>query len=247
MTTSISKNEKQLVNEYCQREKFNNPLYVCTPDNEKITKGFFCTLTVNGETFCTPNWEKSKKLAELEAAKLAVKKLTITDEGLSANKRKQAPKDEDGKTEGKESKKGKTNYPNGKDPAWIAIEKVEDIYKYLTDEVLAQEFKSFLHCKAQEEKKPYPLFTHEEVEGKGYTAKLTYDGKDYKSLGVMMTKKQAEQSASEVCLRALGDFPAVSSEDQYTIQIYKGGKAIPKKTWTPPTTTAESNAVVAAT
>ena len=39
----------------------------------------------------------------------------------------------------------------------------------------------------------------------------------------MLSKKQAEQSASEVCLRSLGDFPAVSKE-KYTIQVYKGGQ-----------------------
>lgn len=219
----VTKNEKQLVNEYCQREKLPNPAYVCTPDNEKITKGFFCTLTVNGETFSTPNCEKTKKNAELVAAKLAVKKLSITEVKSTKQKSK------NGEANGVDTKpKVKTDHPDGKDPAWITIEKVEDIYKYLTDEVLAQEFKSFLHCKAQEEKKSYPVFEHTEVANEGFTATVTYDGKSYNSLGLMMSKKQAEQSASEVCLRALGDFPAVT-EDKYTIQIYKGGKSNPPK------------------
>jgi len=110
-----------------------------------------------------------------------------------------------------------------KDPEWITIEKVEDIYKYLTDEVLAQEFKAFLHCKAQEEKKGYPVFVTKDAQPKGFTSTVTYDGKDYHSLGVMMSKKQAEQSAAEVCLRSLGDFPDVP-KDKYTIQVYRGGQ-----------------------
>merc|ERR1712054_705554 len=38
-----------------------------------------------------------------------------------------------------------------------------------------------------------------------------------------MSKKQAEQSAAEVCLRTLGDFPNVA-KDKYTIQVYRGGQ-----------------------
>ena len=224
----VVKNEKQLVNEHCQREKLPNPNYICTPDQEKTPNGFFCTLTVNGQTFCTSNWQKSKKNAELEAAKLACKKLNIVQTKSDKTPAAKNVINEDEPTPLVPAAIGKPGQPEGKQPDWITIEKVEDIYKYLTDEVLAQEFRSFLYCKAQGEKKPYPTFTHTEVKDNGFTAVVTYDEKQYNSLGFMMTKKQAEQSASEMCLRALGDFPAVS-DDKYTIQIYKGDVSKQKK------------------
>ena len=39
----------------------------------------------------------------------------------------------------------------------------------------------------------------------------------------MLTRKQVEQSASEICLRSLGYLPAAVLDDNYTIQPYKGG------------------------
>lgn len=235
------KNAKQLVNEYCQREKLPNPAYVCTPDREKSPNGYFCVLTVSGQTFRTINVIKSKKNAELEAAKLACEKLKIQAQSTEPKESKKSaakninptgqPKTNGVTTTDDKTTVKKTEKPTVKEPGWITIEKVEDIYKHLSDEVLAQEFKSFLHCKAQEEKKDYPVFTVNEVkegECQGFTCVVKYDGKDYKSLGLMNSKKQAEQSASEVCLRALGNFPAVS-KDKYTIQVWTGGKlAVPQ-------------------
>ena len=76
----VVKNYKQLVNEHVQRSKLtpnDKPSYVCTPDREIQPNGFFCTLTVGGQTYCTPNWQKTKKGAELEAAKIACEKLNL--------------------------------------------------------------------------------------------------------------------------------------------------------------------------
>lgn len=179
-----SKNFKQLINEHCQREKVEKAEYVCTPDQEKNPNGFFCTLTVGGQSYCTPNWQKTKKSAELEAAKIACDKLNLqkTNTELKAEKLGSTyPSKINGiKTEPVEAK---NNSARDKDPEWITIEKVEDIYKYLTDEVLAQEFKAFLHCKAQEEKKGYPVFNTKDAHPKGFTSTVTYDGKEYQSLG----------------------------------------------------------------
>ena len=185
-----AKNQKQLINEHCQREKLPNPTYVCTPDQEKNPNGFFCTLSVGGQSFCTSNWQKTKKNAELEAAKLACGKMSLVQTNAEMKAMKNAKFG--GKTNGvitgdtNTAGRGKPEHPVGKEPEWITIEKVEDIYKYLTDEVLAQEFKAFLHCKAQEEKKGYPVFTATEIDGKGFTAIVTYDGKQYNSLGMSL-------------------------------------------------------------
>jgi len=225
---SAPKNAKQLINEHCQREKLPNPAYESSPG---ANGGFQCVLTVCGKTFTSKGNCQTKKVAELEVAKMAVSQLNIKEI-------KSEPKEK--KTEGKEKKtengsettgapKTKSSKPTVKEPGWITIEKVEDIYKHLSDEVLAQEFKAFLHCKAQEEKKNYPVFTVTEVQEPipGFTCVVNYDNKNYESLGLMNSKKQAEQSASEVCLRSIGQFPAVP-KDQYTIQVWRGGKlAVP--------------------
>merc|ERR1711973_22918 len=219
---SLVKNAKQLLNEHCQREKLPNPSYVSAASSSGY--GFMCTLTVCGQTFTTPSSCQTKKVAELEAAKVAVSQLNI-QEVKSEPKEK---KSENG-SELPGPPKAKAPKPTVKEPGWITIEKVEDIYKHLSDEVLAQEVKAFLHCKAQEEKKNYPVFTVTEVQEPipGFTCVVNYDNKNYESLGLMNSKRQAEQSASEVCLRSIGQFPAVS-KDQYTIQVYHGGKlAVP--------------------
>jgi len=217
---SVPKNAKQLINEYCQREKLPNPTYASTQG----PGGFTCTLTVCGKSFTTRSPCQSKKIAELEVAKIAVTQLNI-QEVKSEPKEKKA---ENG-SETTGAVKTKTPKPTVKEPGWITIEKVEDIYKHLSDEVLAQEFKAFLHCKAQEEKKNYPVFTVTEVQEPipGFTCVVNYDSKNYESLGLMNSKRQAEQSASEVCLRSIGQFPGVP-KDQYTIQVWSGGKlAVP--------------------
>lgn len=212
----MAKNQKQIVNEYCQELK-HKPVYVCTPQvhttytygtNTSQINGFHCTLTIGDQSFSTTHYKKSKKEAELEAAKLAYEKLGIAS--LKDSKYSSVPLSDGGLP----------------DPSWISIEKVEDVYQYLTDEILSQEFKAFLHCRAQEDKKDFPKFTVTEVENNGftgYTASVTYVGVEYQSLGVMVSRKQAEQSAAEVCLRKIGDFPQVE-KDKYTIQVYKGGK-----------------------
>jgi len=227
--TQTYRNEKQLVNEHCQREKLGNPVYTCTTNSDEKVPNFFCTLTIGATSFCTPNWEKTKKGAILVAAKLAVAKFNLTQQSGADKKpreRDPAKKPNGVKTEGrlpKQTNGDSTVATVAKEADWITIEKVEDIYKYLTDEVLAQEFKAFLHCKAQEDKKSYPVFTCTDVGEKGFTATLSYDDLQYKSIGMMLSKKQAEQSAAEMCLRSLGDFPAVP-QDQYTIQPYRGGR-----------------------
>jgi len=221
---SLPKNAKQVLNEHCQREKLPNPTYVSTPQGEGQGGGFKCVLTVCGSTFTNKSSCQTKKIAELEVARMAVNKLNIK-EVHSEPKEKKA----ENSTEKTGAPKTKPPRPTEKEPGWITIEKVEDIYKHLSDEVLAQEFKAFLHCKAQEEKKNYPVFTVTEVQGPipGFTCVVNYDNKNYESLGLMNSKKQAEQSASEVCLRSIGQFPALP-KDQYTIQVWKGGKlAVP--------------------
>ena len=48
----VEKNPKQLVSEYCQREKIAQPQYQCTADGQEgQAKGFFCTLTLGKNTF----------------------------------------------------------------------------------------------------------------------------------------------------------------------------------------------------
>lgn len=42
----------------------------------------------------------------------------------------------------------------------------------------------------------------------------------------MQTKRQAEQSSAEVCLRELGYLQYFTNEDQFTIQRYKGGHSV---------------------
>jgi len=224
-----AKNAKQLINEHCQREKFPNPTYssnsIPSSDPTSPHGGFMCTLTVCGKTFTTTSPCQTKKVAELEVAKIAVNELNI-QECEPKEKRPPPPPSENGS---EITTKTKTPKPVVKEPSWITIEKVEDIYKHLSDEVLAQEFKAFLHCKAQEEKKNYPVFTITEVHEPlaGFTCVVNYDSKNYESLGLMNSKRQAEQSASEVCLRSIGQFPQVP-KDQYTIQVWTGGKlAIP--------------------
>lgn len=243
----MEKNAKQILNEYCQREKLSPPSYTATAQQ---TTGpgvsYTCTLDVKGKHFESKQGEKTKKLAELVVAKMAVEALNIGGGNSSdaSTEPKEAKKSKpngdvnddvmvtsDEKQPPIGSKKGNDNKPVVKEPSWISIEKVEDIYKHLSDEVLAQEFKSFLHCKAQEEKKPYPVFTVTDVKEPlaGFTCKVSYDGKVYDSLGLMNSKKQAEQSAAEVCLRTLGHFPQIK-KNEYTIQVWKGGKlAAPRK------------------
>jgi len=212
----VEKNAKMLVSEHCQREHITPTYQVTSDPPEGQPQGFFCALTIGTETYTIPEREKTKKAAETSAAKVACNQLNLIQQFFEVKKTKAAEKAIlDAATPVKT--------PMVKDPSWITIEKVEDIYKYLTDEVLAQEFKAFLHCKSQEEKKDYPQFTIEEVGDKGFEGTVLYDGVEYKSLGVMMTRRQAEQSAAEVCLRTLGDFPAVE-KDKYVIQVYRGGQ-----------------------
>ena len=221
---SVTKNAKQLINEHCQREKLSNPTY--SSEQAIGGGGFNCSVTVCGQTFSTLSSCQTKKIAELEAAKIAVSSLNI--QPVEAKDKPPATPVTPAEN-GAEPPKAKTPRPTVKEPNWITIEKVEDIYKHLSDEVLAQEFKAFLHCKAQEEKKNYPVFTVTEVQEPiaGFTCVVNYDSKNYESLGLMNSKRQAEQSASEVCLRSIGQFPQVP-KDKYTIQIWKGGKlAIP--------------------
>lgn len=212
------KNAKQLINEHCQREKLPSPVYEAIWQE---IRGFTCCLTVCGRTFRTPTKHQTKKIAELEAAKIAVEQLNIKE--IKSEAKEQRSEHE---TPDERPKKGPK--PTEKEPGWITIDKVEDIFKHLSEEVLAQEFKAFLHCRAQQEKKNYPVFTATEVEAStnsigGFTCVVIYDGKNYESLGLMNSKRQAEQSAAEVCLRSLGQFPKVP-KDQHTIQVWKGGK-----------------------
>lgn len=225
---SVEKNAKQILNEHCQREKLPNPVYTSTPERpgDSFT-GYTCTLNVCGRTFTTHTVEKTKKIAELAVAKTAVQELDVKEvksEPKEKKEKRPSTENEDD-NDAVKTKKEKAEKPTVKEPGWISIEKVEDIYKHLSEEVLAQEFKAFLHCKAQEEKKPYPVFTVTKVDEPlaGFTCVVEYDEKKYESLGLMNSSRQAEQSAAEACLRSLGQFPDVP-KDQYTIQVWNGGK-----------------------
>ena len=66
-----------------------------------------------------------------------------------------------------------------KDPSWIAVDSMEDIFKSLPDEILAQQFKVFLHCKALTEKKSEPVYDLQVTPERMWTGSVIYDDVRY--------------------------------------------------------------------
>lgn len=225
-TSTLQRNEKQLVNEYTQHIHIDPPQYHCWPESNMKGAHFFCTMSVASQSFSTKQAYRTKKLAEMEAAKLACEALNLRKVNSSSaslpNHAKEsltsAPK----------------NYPHhktiaDKPPDAIAVSSITEVYKYLTDEMIAILFKSLLHHHAQDNKKDYPIFQSQSaVENglRGWVGSVKYDGQTFNSLGLMQTKRQAEQSSAEVCLRELGYLQYFTNEDQFTIQRYKGGHSV---------------------
>ncbi|XP_066922391.1 uncharacterized protein [Clytia hemisphaerica] len=113
----------------------------------------------------------------------------------------------------------------------IKVSTIGEVWKYMHGDVLANAFKTILTMVAQEEKtEALPRWSHTQIEERVnnhnlYAGECTFKNQTFKSIAPMMSKKQAELSATEDCLRKLGYFQELPTSE-YTIQPYKGGRVM---------------------
>ena len=103
----------------------------------------------------------------------------------------------------------------------IVVESMEDVFKATPPQQLSSSFKSLLNERSQREGTDPPSYVTEPVDGdnlNGFVSVVTYMGKIYESNGVMRSKKMAEQSAAETCLRAINGLPGVAEDQERFIK-----------------------------
>ena len=183
----MTRNSKQLVNEYCQRLHFQPPVYRCEPDHSGKNISFRCTLVVNNQSFSTSSTCKTKKLAEMEVADKACTALDIVK--VNKNKSNNALPEQQRKQPIDRSK-SKPYLTKGPDPGCIIVSHVEEVYQYLTDEFLATSFRSLLCSKAQEEQVAFPIYSSNLVEEngtKGWIGTVKFKDETYNCLGAFLS------------------------------------------------------------
>lgn len=224
-------NYKGLLQIHCQKAKVELPHYSCTQRIQGYSPVFLANLTVLGRNFASKAEFSSKKQAEKNVAKVALRELGLlgTDikpitlqEGhheqstLAANDRSDGPVVSTSVAD--ESQEGTHSTPissveicttgSVQDPHISAAEVVGIASSPITQTPvttasnISLSFKNALQERAQ--KMGLALPGYETIrEGSGFVCTVTFNGQHFKSEGFSSNKKLAQQSAASVAIKLL--------------------------------------------
>jgi len=223
------KNCKQHVMEWCQQQKLPKPeFYTQQNQDVKDSFSFSCTAVVGGKPYATQEPMNTRKLAEQEASRLAcIANGVLEAHGL------QVPQVPPGMKKSSDKVTAENIQVNAKqlnemalkaqEANMIVVSSLEEVFLKCPDDVMIEAFKSLLANRAQGLQIDSPQFANSAASSpdgtiNGFVCKLTFGGLSYECNGIQQSKRMAELSASEVCLRGLGYLPPAD----YLIKPWEG-------------------------
>lgn len=214
-------NYKGLLQIHCQKAKVVLPSYSCTQRMQGCSPVFLANLSVFGQNFNSEAEFSSKKQAEQNAAKVALRELglLVSDEpNLQQADNKQPLLAADGACDSQgqfcaasnpvsTSRTGESledRQPTSTSPAEAGEESVPRVAQSPapTASKVSLSFKNVLQEKAQKMGVALPQY-ETTTEGPGFVCTMTFNGQQFKSEGISSNKKQAQQSAASVAIKLL--------------------------------------------
>lgn len=220
-------NYKSLLQIHCQKAKVQLPQYSCTQRVQSCNPVFVANLTVLGRTFTSEAEFSSKKQAEKNAAKVALRELGLLDTGEGANTGEPNASQDDQKQPPLTTNDGS----DGPNPNCVstpaAAEPREDTHPpapmsspipsvaevagtllpvtstpVSTAKNVSVSFKNLLQERAQKMGLALPKY-ETTLEGPGFVCTVTFNGQQFKSEGISSNKKLAQQNAASVAIKQL--------------------------------------------
>ena len=220
-------NYKSLLQIHCQKAKVQLPQYSCTQRVQSCNPVFVANLTVLGRTFTSEAEFSSKKQAEKNAAKVALRELGLLDTGEGANTGEPNASQDDQKQPPLATNDG-SDGPNPEcvstsaaaepredtqppAPMSSPIPSVAEVAGTLlpvtstpvsTAKNVSVSFKNLLQERAQKMGLALPKY-ETTLEGPGFVCTVTFNGQQFKSEGISSNKKLAQQNAASVAIKQL--------------------------------------------
>jgi len=226
-------NYKSLLQIHCQKAKVQLPQYSCAQRVQGFSPVFVANLTVLGRTFTSEAEFSSKKQAEKNAAKVALRELGLLDTGepnASQDDRKQTPLATNDGSDGPHSNPVSTStaaesQEDTQPPALMSspevcktglgqvppispvAEVVGTLLPVTSTPVSAAKNVSLSFKNVLQEraqKMGLALPKYETtIEGSGFVCTVTFNGQQFKSDGISSNKKLAQQNAASVAIKQL--------------------------------------------
>lgn len=225
-------NYKGLLQIHCQKAKVELPQYSCAQRMQSYSPVFFANVTVLGRHFTSEAEFSSKKQAEKNAAKVALRELGLLDTGepnalqddhkqppLATNDASDGPNLNPVSTTAAAESQEDTQPASMPSPevcktGSAQVPPISPVAKVVgtllpitstpvpTAKNVSLSFKNVLQERAQKMGLALPQY-ETTIEGSGFVCTVTFDGQQFKSEGISSNKKLAQQNAASVAIKQL--------------------------------------------